>query len=80
MRTISLNALSFIAFPCEKKFILLRSEKVDQDPDFLENEAIPKILNRAEANKIPGVWGMLGCREDCLNLMTFTAPQPWTGI
>jgi len=60
MRTITLNELSFIASPNEKKFILLRSEEADKDRPYLEDIAIPKILNRTEANKIPGVWGTLG--------------------
>lgn len=59
MRTIVLDSLSFIASPNEKKFILLRAEQAD-DPNFLENFALPKILNRQAANKIPGVWGTLG--------------------
>ncbi len=63
MRTIELNALSFIASPDEKKFILLRSEKAE-DETFLNEFAVPKILNRTEANKIPGVWGTLGYKDD----------------
>ncbi|WKV12642.1 hypothetical protein [Marivirga harenae] len=59
MRTIALDALSFIASPNEKKFVLLRAEQAD-DQNFLENFALPKILNQQAANKISGVWGTLG--------------------
>lgn len=60
MRTIALDALSFLASPTEKKFILLRSEEADKDLNYLENFAIPKIVNRKDADKMPGVWGTLG--------------------
>lgn len=63
MRTIELDALSFIASPEEKKFILLRSEKAD-DETFLKDFAVPKIKNRDDANKIPGVWGTIGYQDD----------------
>ena len=64
MRPIALDALSFMASPTEKKFILLRSEKADKDLDYLQNTAIPKILNRKDADKIMGVWGTLGYAND----------------
>lgn len=63
MRTIELDALSFIAAPNAKKFILIRAEQAD-DQNFLENFALSKILNRQAANKIPGVWGTLGYAND----------------
>ncbi|WP_340154101.1 amidohydrolase family protein [uncultured Marivirga sp.] len=64
MRPIALDALSFMASPTEKKFILLRSEKADKDLEYLQNTAIPKILNRKDADKIMGVWGTLGYAND----------------
>lgn len=70
MRTLKLDTLSFIASPNEKKFILLRSEKAD-NPEFLESFAVPKVLNRNEANKIPGVWGTLGYANN--------KPIDWSG-
>lgn len=70
MRTIYLDSLSFIASPDEKKFILLRAEQAD-DKDFLENFAIPKILNREAAHEIPGVWGTLGYADN--------QPIDWAG-
>ncbi|WMN12690.1 hypothetical protein QYS49_34305 [Marivirga salinae] len=42
MRTIELDALSFIASPNEKKIILLRAEQAD-DQNFLENFVLPII-------------------------------------
>jgi len=62
MRTIELNALSFIASPDEKKFILLRSEKAE-DETFLKDFVVPRIISKKNAHKIPGVWGTLGYRE-----------------
>lgn len=70
MRTIELDVQSFIASPEEKKFILLRSEKAD-DVTFLTGFAVPKIKNRDNANKIPGVWGTLGYQDN--------SPIDWTG-
>jgi len=72
MRTIELNPLSFIASPDEKKFILLRSKQADKDESFLNDFAVPKILKKDNANKIPGVWGTLGYSDD--------RPINWTGI
>jgi len=59
MRKLELDALSFIASPDEKKFILLRSEKAE-DETFLNEFAIPKIISKKDAYNIPGVWGTLG--------------------
>ncbi len=64
MRTIELDPISFIASPEEKKFILLRSEKADKDEQFLKEFAIPKIINKENANNIPGVWGTLGYKSN----------------
>ncbi len=64
MRSININPLSFIASPEEKKFILLRSEKADQDEKFLLDYAMPKISNFQNANQIPGVWGTIGYKSD----------------
>ncbi|MCH2213582.1 MAG: amidohydrolase [Flavobacteriales bacterium] len=64
MRTVKLDAISFLASPEEKKFILLRNEKADRDINFLSNYAIPKILDRDSANDIQGVWGTLGYFSD----------------
>jgi predicted TIM-barrel fold metal-dependent hydrolase len=65
MRSIELNPLSFIASPDEKKFILLRSEKAE-DKTFLKDFATPKIIKKNNADKIPGVWGTLGYKDDKL--------------
>ncbi|WMN06053.1 alpha/beta fold hydrolase [Marivirga arenosa] len=71
MRPIALDVRSFMASPIEKKFILLRSEKADKDLKYLQNFAIPKILNRKDADKMPGVWGTLGYADN--------TPVDWEG-
>jgi predicted TIM-barrel fold metal-dependent hydrolase len=63
MRTIELDPLSFIGSPEEKRFLLLRSKKADKDQNFFKNFAVPKIVNRKNANEIPGVWGTLGYKS-----------------
>jgi len=64
MNTINLDPISFIASPDEKKFVLLRSKEVEDDEEFLINQAIPKIVNHNNAHEIPGVWGTLGYKSD----------------
>jgi pimeloyl-ACP methyl ester carboxylesterase len=64
MRTIELDSKSFLASPEEKRFILLRSKQADKDESFLTDYAIPKILQKKDADKIPGVWGTLGYKDD----------------
>lgn len=60
MRTIELNDQSFVASPVDRKFILLRSNTVDQNPNYLSNIVSPTIYSHKDAHTLPGVWGTLG--------------------
>ncbi len=64
MRTISIDQDSFIHDSENQRFIILRSDQVDDNAAYLESVVLPSLKDHQNGYKMPGVWGTLGYADD----------------